>query len=63
MVDEWNGMSTDEKLEALRDDVNSALDSIDDVNRDLDKMNKSIKTLESTMKRLAEDVYELKKKL
>lgn len=63
MAETWNGMSTDEKFEALRDDVQSALDSIDGAGRDRDEIKKSVKVLKLAVERLAMDVYELKKKL
>jgi ubiquinone biosynthesis protein UbiJ len=38
----WNNFSTDEKLEALRDDVNSALDMVEALTKRIEKLETAV---------------------
>jgi hypothetical protein len=56
---DWSRMSQDQKIEALRTDINAALDQLEAIeNRD-----EELKNLRATIEKLARSVFEIREKL
>jgi hypothetical protein len=60
---DWIKLSAEEKLEALREDVNLALDLSEPVKEDQAKIRRSIDQINYVLKTLAGDIFEIKKQL
>jgi len=60
---EWDKMSPDEKFEALRVDVNRALDSTDDLLVYGQKLEDRIKQLNEALHMIGKQVFEVRQKL
>jgi hypothetical protein len=59
----WSNMTAEEKMEALRSDVNDALDGLDAVRRENEGIKQAITSLHEGQQALAVKLFELAKKV
>ncbi|MGD0236427.1 MAG: hypothetical protein ABSC55_18050 [Syntrophorhabdales bacterium] len=63
MAKGWERMSTDEKLQALRTDVNTALDSTEENTREHRFIHEKIDSLAKIVEKLGDKVFEIDKRV